>query len=336
MIRALFLLVSSALLSGCNPTEPPAGPDAPADRATFNIDRSRISVSGISSGAYMAGQLHVAHSATFQRAALLAGGPYFCAEGSLQKALGPCIQGGDTGLDALVSHAAEMANSGQIDALENLADDRVWLFHGVQDVRVSKDVVTAAIALYERIADGIETVFVDDVDVTHGMPTIDKGVPCGESKAPFLNACGYDAAGALLAALHAPLASRTTASGELREIDQPGFEEAGLLQKAYLYVPASCATGENCGVHVAFHGCQQSAEFIGDTFVRDAGYNEWAESNRLLVLYPQAASSKVAPMNPLGCWDWWGYTGANYATKSGAQITSVMAMVDALAAGDNQ
>jgi poly(3-hydroxybutyrate) depolymerase len=89
-------------------------------------------------------------------------------------------------------------------------------------------------------------------------------------------------------------------------------------------------------VHVAFHGCQQSAEFIGDTFVRDAGYNEWAESNRLLVLYPQAASSKVAPMNPLGCWDWWGYTGANYATKSGAQITSVMAMVDALAAGDNQ
>jgi hypothetical protein len=166
MIRALFLLVSSALLSGCNPTEPPAGPDAPADRATFNIDRSRISVSGISSGAYMAGQLHVAHSATFQRAALLAGGPYFCAEGSLQKALGPCIQGGDTGLDALVSHAAEMANSGQIDALENLADDRVWLFHGVQDVRVSKDVVTAAIALYERIADGIETVFVDNVDVT--------------------------------------------------------------------------------------------------------------------------------------------------------------------------
>jgi predicted peptidase len=130
MIRAFFLLASGALLSGCGPTEPPAGMDRAPDQTTLNIDRSRISVSGISSGAYMAGQLHVAHSATFHRAALLAGGPYFCAEGSLQKALGPCIQGGDTGLDALASLAAEMANSGQIDALENLADDTVWLFHG--------------------------------------------------------------------------------------------------------------------------------------------------------------------------------------------------------------
>lgn len=319
------------MLASCSdPGEPPMEPSA-----AFNLDRERITVSGISSGAYMAGQLHVAHSATFHAAALLAGGPYYCAEGSLQKGLGPCIKGGDTGIDALASYAAEMASSGQIDALTNLADDKVWLFHGVKDVAVSEEVVAAAQAFYERIADGIETVLIDDVDVTHGMPTVDKGVACGEAKAPFLNACGYDAAGALLAVLHAPLAERTTASGELRQIDQPDFEKSSLLQKAFLYVPASCAAGETCGLHVAFHGCQQSSEFVADAFARDAGYNEWAESNRLLVLYPQVASSKIAPMNPLGCWDWWGYTGANYATKSGAQITSVIAMIDALSATDN-
>jgi poly(3-hydroxybutyrate) depolymerase len=325
-----LLLLSLVMLASCSDRgEPPMEPSA-----AFNLDRERITVSGISSGAYMAGQLHVAHSATFRGAALLAGGPYYCAEGSLQKGLGPCIKGGDTGIDALASYAAEMASSGQIDVLENLADDKVWLFHGTQDVVVSEDVVNAAKVFYERIADGIETVLVNDIDVTHGMPTIDKGVGCGELKAPFLNACEYDAAGALLAVLHAPLADRTGANGELRQIDQPGFDEAGMLQKAYLYVPATCATGEACGMHVAFHGCQQSSEFVGDAFARDAGYNEWAESNRLLVLYPQVASSKLAPLNPRGCWDWWGYTGEHYATRAGAQIASVMAMIDALSATD--
>jgi poly(3-hydroxybutyrate) depolymerase len=69
---------------------------------------------------------------------------------------------------------------------------------------------------------------------------------------------------------------------------------------------------------------------VDDVFARDAGYNEWAESNRLLVLYPQVASSKVAPMNPLGCWDWWGYTDENYATQTGLQIAAVMATVGLL------
>ena len=29
--------------------------------------------------------------------------------------------------------------------------------------------------------------------------------------------------------------------------------------------------------------------------------------------------------NPNGCWDWWGYTGQNYATKEAVQIRAVLA-----------
>jgi hypothetical protein len=36
--------------------------------------------------------------------------------------------------------------------------------------------------------------------------------------------------------------------------------------------------------------------------------------------------------NPRGCWDWWGYTGPQYANKAGPQIRAVKAMVDRLAA----
>ena len=36
--------------------------------------------------------------------------------------------------------------------------------------------------------------------------------------------------------------------------------------------------------------------------------------------------------NPRGCWDWWGYSGAAYHTRDGAQVRAVMAMADRLTA----
>ena len=106
-----------------------------------------------------------------------------------------------------------------------------------------------------------------------------------------------------------------------------------MLEHAFLYVPVSCAEGASCGVHVAIHGCTQSAEFVGDAFAAGAGYNEWAEANNLLVLYPQVASSKFAPMNPYGCWDWWGYTGSDYATRDGKQVQVIVGMIETLDRG---
>ena len=62
--------------------------------------------------------------------------------------------------------------------------------------------------------------------------------------------------------------------------------------------------------------------------------NRWADVYRLIVLYPQTISRNgwgrdlTFAMNPKGCWDWWGYTGADYHTKAGPQIRAVKAMVD--------
>ena len=103
-------------------------------------------------------------------------------------------------------------------------------------------------------------------------------------------------------------------------------------------MPQACRAG-GCRVHVAFHGCRQGREYIAEQFARHAGFNRWADSNRIVVLYPQAItrygwgpwpwpSSFV--FNPNGCWDWWGYTGVNYHTKVGAQIKAVKAMLERL------
>ncbi|MGI9237981.1 MAG: extracellular catalytic domain type 2 short-chain-length polyhydroxyalkanoate depolymerase [Woeseiaceae bacterium] len=323
----IFVLIVVALpVTSCSSDEEQKVSAAPA----FNVDMSRVTVSGISAGAYMAGQLHFAHSAIFKGAGIIAGGPYRCASGSMQKGLGPCMKGGDVGLDELRAYVDEQAASGAIDPFSNIADDHVWVFHGTLDAIISKDVPTAALSFYERFLDAKNIRFVADIEAPHGMPTLDVGADCATVTTPFLNACNYDAAGELLQSLNGPMNPRTAAAGELLAVPQPDADDAEMLASALLYVPSSCTGGAACGVHVALHGCQQSVEFVGDAFAAGAGYNEWAESNNLLVLYPQAASSKIAPLNPMGCWDWWGYTGDDYATKSGLQVAAIMATLDSL------
>jgi hypothetical protein len=43
-------------------------------------------------------------------------------------------------------------------------------------------------------------------------------------------------------------------------------------------------------------------------------------------LYPQTKNSTFLPLNPQGCWDWWGYADADYATRDGLQIKAVSQM----------
>lgn len=45
-------------------------------------------------------------------------------------------------------------------------------------------------------------------------------------------------------------------------------------------------------------------EKISDAFARHAGYNEVAEINNIIIIYPQAVASS---RNPNGDWDWWGF-----------------------------
>jgi poly(3-hydroxybutyrate) depolymerase len=98
-----------------------------------------------------------------------------------------------------------------------------------------------------------------------------------------------------------------------------------------VYLPSAALAGKPCGVHVALHGCKQSRELIGNIFANSAGYNEWAEANDLIVLYPQAtATSSMGLFNPLGSWDWWGYTGQDYAMRSGRQMKAISEMVNCL------
>jgi hypothetical protein len=65
-----------------------------------------------------------------------------------------------------------------------------------------------------------------------------------------------------------------------------------------------------------------------------------AESNGFIVLYPQVKKSILYPLNPQGCWDWWGYSEViplplewNFPTKKGVQMKAVYNMITDLKSG---
>lgn len=296
---------------------------------------STYTVSGISSGAYMASQYHLAHADEVNGVGLIAGGPYGCAEGSLGKALSRCVGKVDDSLnvEALLRQAKARSAAKQLASVANWASAKIWLFHGNVDKTVAREVTDAALAFYQGIVPTSNLRYVSDVAAAHGFPTLRTGAACDAATSPFLNACNYDAAGAMLQFLLGPLnPPRAESAGGVLVFDQAAYAPDGdlsLADKGYLYVPAGCAKGERCRLHIAFHGCQQNAETIGERFVREAGYNTWADANQLVILYPQTTASML-PLNPKACWDWWGYTDADYDTRKGNQIATVANMVAAM------
>jgi poly(3-hydroxybutyrate) depolymerase len=307
---------------------------APPRLAALPIDGGAVTVSGISAGGAMAVQFHTAHSRLVQGMAALAAPPYLCAEGDIASALGRCMKdGAAVPLDRLRDLTTRLAVDGAIDPLDGMRGDRVWLYHGAADPAVNVSVVDALERSYAADVAKADLVRIERAGAGHNFPVAAPGRPaCTATEPPYLASCDYDAARELLRHLYGRLATTTKVHrpDELRPFDQRPYAQVSgsvaLDDTGWVYVPPACDKGRKCRLHVVFHGCRQGASFVGDAFARNAGYLEVARANRIVVLFPQVKPS-TAPLNPLGCWDWWGYEGADYATQRGRQIKAVRTMI---------
>lgn len=375
----------------------------------LRIDLAETTVSGISSGAYMAVQMGVVKSRLVRGVAATAGGPYMCATngdvGSATAAVSRCMQGDPmmppAATDRLVDASdgtftysfqgkaqrdvERMARGQRIDPLGGIGRQAIWVFHGYNDGIVKLPVSQALVGWYTgrhpngRSASGMtarlpasQVFHKDDLNAGHAqISTACTGShcnPCDVQGGAFINSCPlpaqapYDAAGSALQMFYGRLTRTGTDSlgGRFLSFGQQPYlklidgktpvkasDEIAMGEEGYLYVPKACEDGSTtCRLHIAFHGCMQSATDMGrvtgrrDYFARNAGVNEWADQNRIVVLYPQAMptnavsgtalSAAVNPMsaprdalgslgqamasydmsrpfNPMGCWDWWGY-----------------------------
>jgi len=288
----------------------------------LNIDPEKITVSGISAGGQMAHQMHIAYSDLINGAAIIAGGPYGCAEGSLATAMSRCM-GATDGSFLVVEQAAAIRRAAEASELAetgNLKDDPVWVFHGTLDTTVGAGLSDALVELYAEFIPADQILYVKDMEAGHGFPAQGHGSECSAMQPPFVIDCNYDAAGELLQHLYPDLDPPGTGPElDLTEVSLPAAAGAGMSETAYLFIPPACVDGEKaCALHLVLHGCAQSAVQVGTDFIQQSGYLPWAQANDIVLAFPQVVSG---PLNPYACWDWWGYTGANYDTREGAQMT---------------
>ncbi|WP_209010787.1 hypothetical protein [Labrenzia sp. PHM005] len=347
----------------------------------LTLDVTETTVSGLSSGAFMAVQLQTAFSRNIAGAGVVAGGPYGCAvvqswwnmirHYRVVKAVGVCMDNTPSPPEPAQSLAVMQQYEEEIDPIAHIADDRIYLFHGSADETVRRPTMAALADVYAALNVPPENIrFVRDVDAGHGFLTASEAtnacpanrqdakmdlscgvVDCAITAPDYLNSCPapHGASGKIeqardiLSWLYGSLEPEAEpVETNLKSFDQTLYADGvpGMGDTGYAYIPTACADVETCRLHIALHGCQQFSGLIGEKYARLTQYNRWAESNRIVVLYPQAA---VIPGdifnwfgaiggNPKGCWDWWGYAASDFLSKDAPQIAAIGRMAAALGA----
>jgi hypothetical protein len=173
--RVAIAATLAMLLSG--------GASAAEPLPAFQVDRSQTSVSGLSSGAFMAVQFHTAYSADIMGAGVVAGGPYNCAYvnwGGIET----CLHGMPAG-DASSLAAQSFAALGEIDSLDHLRRSRVYLFSGTKDTVVAQSVVDATYGYYQAVGVPESHIrYVKGVPAGHAFITPSWGATAARTPAP--------------------------------------------------------------------------------------------------------------------------------------------------------
>ncbi|CAF3308868.1 unnamed protein product [Rotaria socialis] len=318
--------------------------------SSYNVDPSETSVSGLSSGAFFATQMHVAFSASIKGAGIVAGGPYNCAG---QTSYTGCMYTSSPSITQSISNTKSWSGN-KIDDIKNLAKQRIYMISGTADSTVGPSVMNQLYKYY--VTDGKfipseNVVFKKDLNSAHTFPTDFDSAGnngCGSTSSPYISNCGFDGARAILEHIYGPLKPRNNGAltGKFIEFNQDEFIASaranGMSTTAWVYVPKSCSDGDTCRLHLAYHGCLQGYEKISDKYVKNTGYNRWADTNNFIILYPQAVATNTVNSaggasipNPNGCWDWVGWYGADFSVKSGKQSAAAKKMIDRITSGFN-
>jgi len=250
----------------------------------------------------------------------------------------------DIGL--LIAETELLAGAKSIDSPRNVNGSKVYIFHGTKDSVIGQGSGKNIRDMYLHYGADVKTEF--NIEAEHGQPTDNKGGNCGALAIAnyFVIDCDYNGAYEMLAHLYgADTIEKPEVSvgsvpllGDFFEFDQrpfffwpPGTYSLDTI--GFAYVPSGCRDGtKQCRLHIAFHGCAAYRKLIGDRFATWTGYLEVGELNDIIMVFPQAESS-VLPPNPMGCWDWFMYTGPTFPLKIGFQNLGVYRMIEKMIYG---
>ena len=336
---------------------PPIGTKIPQLKMDLN---AKSTISGLSAGAAWSVQFAVAFSKSVGGAAIFSGKCYHCMKGdcisncsSVHNAHchDPESEWGIASVDSLVNLTRYAAGQGFIDDTLHMAHNRYYFFRGRSDTVYLEGAMNATLKYFSAFAP-LENIRneIDEIDAAHTIPTLHYGNPCTQQGRPFINNCGFDGAGQALQFLY----NNSLRNRNDKDLpDQTSFMQFnqtalgssgdGMFDFGMAYIPRAClaksnTTGNGCRLHLHFHGTRMNIQgcdrlhrpwdcgqdeygrYVSTPDSAHSGFNNWAEANKIVVVYPQTSGDK---------WDNAGDSGDGYAWKSSAQMTTVQRIMQA-------
>lgn len=187
-----------------------------------------VTVSGLSSGAFMTVQLQTAFSTAISGVGVVAGGPYDCADGyvynpffynpllfnpflnrkdvRVSQAVLNCLNPTESlpvlPLSPYVAGVIERTSAarirtleaaGAIDPASGIADDRIYMFLGTRDPIVRSETMGVLRGMYTSLGvPDAQIQYVEDVPAGHSFVTELGDVPCSQTEPDYLNLCDVD------------------------------------------------------------------------------------------------------------------------------------------------
>jgi poly(3-hydroxybutyrate) depolymerase len=276
----------------------------------------QFSVSGMGSGAYMATQMHFAYSSDVISAGIISGGPYYCSQDTPEGRQNCKSRPWKISTKSIHEYIQSQSEAGTIDPISNLQSSSVYIYHGIFDTQYSIGVGYLGHEVYEKYIpySNIST----DYNLFSGhewkQSSTEKLLTRAYGKLKYMAITNWP---------------------DFRRFNQTEYVDtskfSGLDETGYIYVPINCQLKSfDCKVHVCFHDCGMNYGEVYGRFVLETSLNDWAEANEIMVIYPQITSVQPYANETGECWDFWGYTGSDYALKSGIQMKAVYDMVQNL------
>lgn len=323
----------------------PQNESSPIRLGNYRVNRNFITLSGFSSGGSFAQQVYLSYSSLIHGIAVFSHTYYRCGPVTTSQLEydTACTRLGNRHISQLydpnnaLNDIQNYYSQRLIENPANLLNKPLYVYAGTRNWLFTADMSLRILQVFEpyiRNPKVIRTV-VQDANLT--LPTARADYPpCnGPPNSLQLSNCG----------LSGPLDSLQFLLGE-SAIRQPAteiqleplltFDQSEFFYGAnggrydmdsvgYLYIPRLCRSNQvDCLLHFYFHGCSVGRQYVGEGHVRNSGYLEVAETNGIIMVFPQAVASAE---NDIGCWDTYGFTGPLYATQRGSQVTAVRNMI---------
>ena len=185
----------------------------------YNVDTGKATVSGLSSGGFMANQLGIAHSTYFKGIGIFAGGPYMCAGHNNYTA---CMYNASISaaqLTAMQGSINSFSTNGSIDNKSNIAPQKIYMFVGTSDSTVGPNPMNALHTQYAN--NGVPSAnlsYISRSGTAHVFPTDFDATgnnACSTTASPYISNCGYDGAKAVLQHFYGTLNARNNAPTQM-------------------------------------------------------------------------------------------------------------------------